>query len=141
LDIGTSLSYGQSITKYDPALNTATKSTSKGFSGSIFLRKYFLYNDKIGIRTGPYFSYENAKQTSDYVDPINNNNSNIDHYGGGLNLDFVYYPAKNIGLAARLADLSYAHQKSKGYVEGSSNTFNLSMVNNLTLSIYYVFGK
>ncbi|NOW94806.1 hypothetical protein [Mucilaginibacter sp. SG564] len=45
LDIGTSLSYGQSTTKYDPALSTATKSTSKGFSGNIFLRKYFLYND------------------------------------------------------------------------------------------------
>jgi len=58
LDIGTSLSYGQSTTKYNPDLSTATKSTSKGFTGSIFLRKYFLYNDKIGIRTGPYFNYE-----------------------------------------------------------------------------------
>ena len=141
LDIGASLSYGQSNTKYDPAINTSTKQTSRGFDASIFLRKYFLYDNKIGIRTGPYLSYEKAKQTSTYTDSQNNINSDIDNYGGGLNLDFVYYPTKNIGLAAGLANLSYRHQKNKGYMEGSSNTFNLSMVNNLTLSIYYVFGK
>jgi hypothetical protein len=141
LDIGTSLSYGSSNTKYDPALNTTTKETSKGFNGSIFLRKYFLYDNKIGIRTGPYLSYGKTKQTSTYTDSQNNYNSDIDSYGGGLSLDFVYYPAKNIGLAAGLANLGYAHQKSKGYNEGSSNTFNLSMVNNLSLSVFYAFGK
>lgn len=141
LDIGTSLNYGSSNTKYDPAINTSTKQTSRGVDASIFLRKYFLYENKIGIRTGPYLSYEKAKQTSTYADNQNNSNSDIDSYSGGLSLDFVYYPTKKIGLAAGLANLSYRHQKNKGYMEGSSNTFNLSMVNNLTLSIYYVFGK
>ncbi|MDN5288681.1 MAG: hypothetical protein JWR38_4955 [Mucilaginibacter sp.] len=141
LDIGTSLSYGGSNTKYDPALNSQTKQTSRGFDASIFLRKYFLYDNKIGIRTGPYLNYEKAKQTITYTESLNNINSDIDNYGGGLSLDFVYYPSKNIGLAAGLANLGYLHQKSTGYNQGSSNTFNLSLVNNLSLSVFYAFGK
>jgi hypothetical protein len=98
-----------------------------------------LFDNKIGIRTGPYFGYQKSK--SSYIYTTNQDNYSNDIYQGGLSMDFVYYPAKNIGLAAGLGNLSYAHQKNIGYNEGSSNTFSLSFANSLSLSVYYVFGK
>ncbi|MBB6108507.1 autotransporter domain-containing protein [Mucilaginibacter lappiensis] len=139
LDIGASVGYQYSNQKYDPSYGAQTQQQSKSFSASVFLRKYFLFDNKIGIRTGPYVGYQ--KQKLRYVYTSNESNYNSDSYGGGVNLDFVYFPSKNIGLAAGLANLSYQHQKFTGNSQGNANTFNLNFVNSFILSAYYAFGK
>lgn len=139
LDIGASIGYSYSNQKFDPALNTQIQQKNTSYSGTIFLRKYFLFDNKIGIRTGPYLDYVNNKQT--FVYSNNQNNYNSKGYGGGINMDFVYYPAKNIGLAAGLANLNYQHQKYTGDSRGDADVFNFNFVNHLNLSVYYVFGK
>ena len=139
LDIGASVGYAYSNQKYDPALGSQIQQQSKNFSTSVFLRKYFLWDNKIGIRTGPYLNYQKQKQL--YVYTSNENKYDSDSYGGGINMDLVYYPSKHIGLAAALANLSYQHQKFTGYSQGNANSFNLNFVNSFILSAYYVFGK
>lgn len=141
LDLGAAVNYGYYNQNYVPSFNSQSKQTSKTYGASIFLRKYFLYNNKVGIRTGTYFSYAKTKQTYVYEPSINNTDDEIKEFGAGINLDFVYYPAKNIGLAAGLANLGYYHNKFTGSQLSTSNNFNLSLVNELRLSIYYVFGK
>lgn len=138
LDIGVGLGYGYSNAKYNSD-NDVHEQTAKSFSGTVALRKYFLFDNKIGIRTGPFLTYEKIK--SNYTYTTNTNDYNSDYYAGGINLDFVYYPAKNIGLAANLGNVRYAHQKFKGDTQGTNNAFNLGFTDNLSLSVYYVFGK
>ncbi|NHA06194.1 hypothetical protein G7092_20465 [Mucilaginibacter sp. HC2] len=138
LDVAVGLGYGYTRITNEPNNNNAN-SNNKNYIGTISLRKYFLFDNKIGIRTGPYLTYQKTKNS--YAYSSNSSISNSDNYGGGLGADFVYFPAKNIGLAAGLANLNYTHSKNKGDSVGSSDNFNLSFVNNLQLSIYYVFGK
>ena len=140
LDIGIGLGYGYNHQTNEPNDNNSN-STNKDYFGIISLRKYFLFDNKIGIRTGPYVSYDRTKSSYAYSYLPNTGSYNRDTYGGGLGLDFVYYPAKNIGLAAGLANLSYSYQKITGNTEGTNNAFNLSLINNLSLSVYYAFGK
>lgn len=136
LDLGGSVGFGGSSQKYSGTSYADQK--SHGFNSSIYLRKYFLYDNKIGIRTGPYLSYESTYQ--EYSDnPVVKNHSDI--YGGGIGLDFIYFPVKKLGLAARLGSANYYHQKSDENILGTSNSFNLSFVNSLSLSVNYVFGK
>lgn len=141
LDIGVGLGYSYNRSKSYSGEIANNDQIYKSFFSTISLRKYFLFDNKIGIRTGPYLSYGKSKQS--YEDSNNQyiSSVNSDIYGGGLGLDFVYYPAKNIGLAAGLGKLTYFHQKDTGSSVGTSNTFNLSFVDNLSLSVYYVFGK
>jgi hypothetical protein len=138
LDIGIGLGYGYNHSKSEPNDNYSN-STNRNYFGIISLRKYFLFDNKIGIRTGPYLNYERTK--SSYAYTSNSGSYNRDTYGGGLSMDFVYYPAKKIGIAAGLANLGYSHQKNTGSSVGTTNTFNLTFVDNLALSVYYVFGK
>jgi hypothetical protein len=136
LDLGVSVGFGGSSQKYSGTSYADQK--SHGFNSSIYLRKYFLYDNKIGIRTGPYLSYESTYQEYSY-NPVVKNHSDI--YGGGVGLDFIYFPVKKLGLAARLGSANYYHQKSDENILGTSNNFNLSFVNSLSLSVNYVFGK
>ena len=138
LDLAVGLGYGYNHMTNNPNDNNSN-SDSRNYFGTISLRKYFLFDNKIGIRTGPYFTYQKTKNS--YAYSSNSASYSSDNYGGGLGMDFVYYPAKNIGLAAGLANLNYTHSKNKGDTLGSSDNFNLSFVNNLQLSVYYVFGK
>ncbi|WP_419700461.1 hypothetical protein [Mucilaginibacter sp. NFX135] len=140
LDIGASVGYQSSNQKYDPFYSSQVQQQSKSFSATIFLRKYFLFDNKIGIRTGPYVGYQQQKQRYVYT---SNESSNYDSdsYSGGVNMDLVYYPSKHIGLAAALANLSYQHQKFTGNSLGNANTFSLNFVNSFILSAYYAFGK
>ncbi|WP_183562250.1 hypothetical protein [Mucilaginibacter sp. SP1R1] len=141
LDIGASVGYSYMNQKYDPALSGQIQQQQKNYNASIFLRKYFLFDNKIGIRTGPYLGYQNAKQFYIYTGTDDRSTYNSDGFFGGVNMDFVYFPAKNVGLSASLANLSYQHQKYAGNNLGNSNTFSLNFVNYLALSVYYVFGK
>lgn len=138
LDIAVGLGYGYSNSKYNSD-NDIHEQTGKAFTSSISLRKYFLFDNKIGIRTGPFLNYQKTKTNNVY--PTNTYKYDSDFYAGGVSLDFVYYPTKNIGLAANLGNVRYVHQKITGDTQGTNNAFNLSFTDNLTLSVYYVFGK
>jgi hypothetical protein len=141
LDIGASIGYGQSKQEYTNSSNWPLQK-SHGFNSSIYLRKYFLYDNKIGIRTGPYLMYANSKQTylnSDFTPGYYSSDNDI--YNGGIGLDFVYFPIKRLGLAAGMGNISYTHQITDGYSKGTSNSFGLNFANSLNLSVNYVFGK
>lgn len=139
LDIGASIGYSYSNQKYDPVVNGQIQQRNESYAADIFLRKYFLFDNKIGIRTGPYLDFQKMKQKYTYTSSLNNNGT--DSYGGGLKMDFVFYPAKNIGLAATMANLGYRHDKYNGDTLGDANSFQLNFVNSILFSVYYVFGK
>ena len=146
LDLGTSLNYTSYVNN---ANNTnpgyENKNVDRNYGASIFLRKYYMYQNKIGLRVGAYFSY--SKQINKYDYPVPNTlsdyDSNQDNYSGGLNLALVYYPTKHLGLSASLANLSYTHSKANNGDQGnaSENSVDFGYVNDgLDLSVFYVFG-
>ncbi|GAA3994421.1 hypothetical protein [Mucilaginibacter dorajii] len=115
------------------------------YTASIFLRKYLMYNEKFGIRTGPYLTYVrfDSKDTYPANSSINNTTSKSDSYLAGINLGLVYYPSKCLGFAANLANLSYSHVKTDSGVNGHGKTDNVNfnfISNNIGISVFYVFG-
>ncbi|MEX8547096.1 MAG: hypothetical protein V5804_05785 [Mucilaginibacter sp.] len=155
LDLGLSLGYGTDKTTYNYSVaNTSYsvlpyKNNNQYYSGGIYLRKYFLYNQKIGIRTGPYAQYQKYKYQVDYLEPqVNNNNfSQTGNYvNTGFILDIVYFPTKRIGLTSTLGTLGYVYGNSKfvgSYSNGQDkvNSFGVRFVSALNLSLVYCFGK
>jgi hypothetical protein len=141
LDVGLAVGYSYSNGNYENAVISSQILTNKSFFSSINLRKYFLYDNKIGIRTGPYFAYQRYNQSNTYSNSQYNSSTDGNTYTGGVGLDFVYYPVKKLGLAATMGNLSYSHQKTSGNTDGTYNSFNLSFANSLLLSVNYVFGK
>jgi hypothetical protein len=113
LDIGTSIGFGSGTSNYDDRTDKIlTKQVSKNYFGSVYLRKYFLYNNKIGIRTGPYLSYQYSNSNVvNTPDNMVNNNFNSHNYQAGFIADFVYYPASKLGLAVNLGNLAYNNNK------------------------------
>ncbi|MFI5138537.1 MAG: hypothetical protein ACHQIM_11990 [Sphingobacteriales bacterium] len=115
------------------------------YGGEVFANKYFMFKNKIGLRTGAYIGYEAAKQLITYSPSYSyaDFNSKSNYYFGGVYLDFVYYPLKKLGMSARLASLSYEHYKAnnttRGHNEGDGLNFNY-INNGLSLSVFYVFG-
>jgi hypothetical protein len=140
LDIAVGLGYGRAKSTYnDNIIGQPVSSISKGFNGRIALRRYFLFENKIGIRTGPYFLYDLVNRDSKYTDGFVTK-ERIYSYSGGLSVDFVYYPTSHIGLAAMLGNISYNHQKNKGDTRSTANGFGVNLINNLSLSVFYTFG-
>jgi hypothetical protein len=140
LDIGVSIGYGR--VKLESNGNYASLQKTHSFSSAVYLRKYFLYDNKVGIRTGPYFSYINSNQTVLYSNTTPGSyNYSSDIYNGGIGLDFVYFPIKKLGLSASMGNISYTHQIIDGDSKGTSNSFGLNFANSLNLSVNYVFGK
>ena len=146
LDLGTNLFYGTGNQTNDGSL--ATRQHSTEYSANVFLRKYFMYNDKIGIRTGPYIGYDRSSYKYTYDDPNyagSNTNSKKDSYMAGVNLGLVYYPSKKVGVAATLANLNYIHYKSKdpnGQQSGTGDSVDLRLISNdIAISVFYTFGK
>jgi hypothetical protein len=140
LDIGVSIGYGR--VKLESNGNYASLQKAHSFSSAIYLRKYFLYDNKVGIRTGPYLSYINSTQTVSYSNTTPGSyNYASDIYNGGIGLDFVYFPIKKLGLSAGMGNISYTHQNTDGDSKGTSNSFGLNFANSLNLSVNYVFGK
>jgi hypothetical protein len=149
LEIGGSLSYAASKIIYTTGTATniyyPTNQTTDTYSASLFVRKYFMYKNKIGFRTGGYIGYTAGDAKSNY--PIGNSiynlNNKITYYSAGANLDLVYYPTKKVGLSATLLNLEYYHYKSnattQGYSSADNFTFNL-VDNGVALSVFYVFG-
>ncbi|RVU02026.1 autotransporter outer membrane beta-barrel domain-containing protein [Mucilaginibacter limnophilus] len=134
LDLGLSAGYGYGNNEVTNTPNGYNLKSDSYFS-NIFLRKYFLFNDKIGVRTGPSLAYSKSKNK--YVN-YPEQTQNIKEISGGIRLDFVYFPVKNLGLASGIGNVSYSHQKTTGYQPASSNTFGISFINSLNLSIYYI---
>jgi hypothetical protein len=145
LDIGADIGFGNGTANYnDHTTNTTTKEVDKNYYSALYVRKYFLFNNKIGIRTGPYIAYQYFG-TNDTYTPANSqpaNNINGSNYHVGLIADFVYYPSKKIGLAVNLGNLSYNYGKMNYPQQNNNNSgINLQFLNNsLMLSAYYVFG-
>ena len=151
VDVGASFS----LTSY----STSTRPTEPGIPGNsfhnrnseatVFVRKYFLYEGKIGIRTGPYAGYNWANQGygtgNGLVDPgVTNYRSH--GYEAGAKLEAVYFPSKRLGVSAMIANLEYQHFTGKnltssGIERTDGNDINVYFVNNLSLSLFYVFGK
>lgn len=145
LDLGASLSYSQNTYSYPPG-NNLEKQSERDFGGAVYLRKYFMFQEKIGLRAGPRVGYYHDinKITYEPSNAIYNQDSKTDNFVGGLNLDLVYYPSKHLGFTASLANLYYTHFKSDFGTQGNAkgDNFNASFINDgLSLSVFYAFGK
>ncbi len=144
LDLGASLSYGQSSYTYPQITNNIEKQTSYAFSGSLYLRKYIMFGDKLGLRAGPYLTYEKGDNKTDYsgTSALYNQDSKLTEYGAGARLELVYYPSKKLGFAASIANVSYDHNKFDYGNQGhtSNDNINASFIsdNGLSLSVFYV---
>jgi len=141
LDIGITAGYSYYNSNYDTYYASAIKQTDQKYTGGIFLRKYILFKDKIGIRTGPIFEYSKNTQKANQTllsGEQTHFERNYETYSGGVRLDVVYFPIKKIGLAASVGNIYYSHQKAYGNDHGTSDSFQASFVNGLYFSFYYV---
>lgn len=145
LDLGASIGFSNYIENLsDPNSPFSSKQINRSYTGSIYLRKYFLYNNKVGIRMGPYFTYQYTNANVTYAPDANlaNNNFKGKFYGGGLDADFVYYPVSRVGLAVNLGSLSYNHNNTSNTLRQTSGSNSLALQflnNNLMLSAFYIF--
>lgn len=135
LDIAVFTGYGFQENSRKNDLSAYTQKFTSLFAG-VQLRKYILFNDKIGIRTGPSFQYSRDRQTLN-LDEESDNVTTTNSYTGRVGLDFAFYPTKHLGITSNVANISYSHSKSKGYTTGSSNTFSANLVNYLNLGFFY----
>ncbi len=145
LDLGTELGFGRGNSNYNSTPSIYT-SSSNNYSASVYLRKYFLYENKIGIRTGPYLHYEYSNSKTEYVMPVASTfdiKKNI--YSSGIRAALVYYPSKKIGLTAQLLDLGYSYYKqTTSQNETTTNNainFNLIGEGDLSFGVFFVLGK
>ncbi|AMR33333.1 hypothetical protein A0256_18860 [Mucilaginibacter sp. PAMC 26640] len=145
LDLGAALNY--SYYKADNGDGYyPTKTVDNSFGGSIFLRKYIMYQNRVGIRTGPYlgYSHSSVKSTSTGANSINDSDRKSNTYYGGVNLELLLYPVKQLGVSLMLANLNYSHYNTDSGKQGKTNgdSVNANLVNNgLGLSVFYVLGK
>jgi hypothetical protein len=148
LDIGVNLSYSSTVTTYNTTATNVVNfanQNSRDYSVDIFIRKYFLHKNKIGIRAGAYlgYGYENQNQTYPPAYSANDYGSKVNSGQAGIDLDLVYFPSKRLGFAATLVNMSYEHYTENDGAQGhsSGNDFNLALISNgLSLSVFYVFG-
>lgn len=143
LDLGTNVGYSWTNAKY---FNTTV---AHELTATVYLRKYFLYHNKIGIRTGPFASYGRSKtnmvhwdlanQYEPVIDPLN---STI--LSAGLGVEFVCFPVKQLGLAASVGSINYTHKSSADdalAIFGSYNKFGANFFSGINISAFYAFGK
>ncbi len=147
LDLGASVGFGTGTyqTNYnEPSPSSTSKQVTDDYTATLYLRKYFLFNNKIGIRTGPYllYQYYNSNVVNNPGDPTQNFSNSGKNLQAGISADFVYYPSKRIGLAVNLGGLYYTNQKTYSTSQNSTNsTVDFQFLNtNLMLSAFYVIG-
>ncbi len=144
VDLGASFSYSTDNQNYNAQpLGYPSTNNNSNFSAMVYLRRYFLFNDKFGFRFGPYLEYGRQK-TSEIFPPADNTynyTSATNSMYAGLNLGLVYYPAKHLGLATALADVNYQHYSASGSQSADNGgSFNLSLfTSGLELSVFYIF--
>jgi hypothetical protein len=151
LDIGVALNY-QSLVQTYSAVNFAdnsgypTKYSNKNFDASVYIRKYYMYKNVIGFRTGAYFMYSDGTNKSTYIGTYaaNSSNGTTHDYEAQLRLDLVYYPSKRLGVSASIAEVGYSWYKSTNGNLGNGNGDNANVdfiSDGLQLSVFYVFGS
>ncbi len=146
-DIGGYFSYSLSNVSYPYYPNSLSKASAHAYAGGVFLRKYYMFGNKIGIRTGPYLDYNRVDNHTIYQPAIpgNNINSNLTQTGDiGMLLDLVYYPVKHLGFTARIANLAFSHYATHdSFADSSSgNGVNFNLISSaLSLSVVYAFAK
>jgi hypothetical protein len=149
LDLGGSLAYS-TFRETSILPNVASEmEKQRGFNYSVYLRKYFLFENKVGFRVGPYMSYQHTKASSDFgssVVGVQEIKSKL--FDAGIGFDFVYFPTQRIGLAANIGALGYEHinytrsDNNQLSMQEKDRTFGLNLANsNLALSVFYSFGK
>lgn len=144
LDIGASFNYNfSSITSTNASY--PSKQTQNAYGGTIYLRKYIMYRDKIGIRVGPFAGYTRSDQkiTDTGSNAIYNGDSKSDNFNVGASVALVYYPSKNLGVSATIAGLDYFHGKTDNGAQGNASEDALSfnfMNSGLAFSVFYSFG-
>jgi len=150
LDLGVSLAYNTNVENDYPINGEfGEKETVNIFDASIFLRKYCMYNNKLGVRFGPYLSYsysnDNDVSTDVNADPANNLDTKTHNFDAGLNLDVVYFATKKLGFAATIGNLDYNHYSSKDTPTGDhdkGDNLTLNFINSaLSISMFFVFGS
>ncbi|SDG14413.1 outer membrane beta-barrel protein [Mucilaginibacter sp. P25] len=139
LDIGVSLNYAHT-SQNGKNSNYPNNVTSHQYGAALFLRKYFMFGDKLGLRAGPYIGYSRY----DFRSADTSTPTKTDSYVAGATMGLVYYPTKKLGVAATLANFSYNHSKIKDDYNsqiGSTNNVNFNIINNgVLLSVFYIFG-
>lgn len=143
LDIGASASYSSSTsTNSSDEYDMPVRMFNSEWSATVYLRKYFLIDNKFGIRTGPYISIGGQDFKTSYGPDVNNefDNSPGHNVSAGIRLDLVYYATKRMGITAALADLSYQHYTTSGNIQpDNGNGLNLGFTSGLELSAFYIF--
>ncbi len=144
IDIGATLNYSSYRLDYSGNVNGIEKQYSNDFGGIIFIRKYLLYQNKIGFRTGPFLGYDRSSQKITEIpsQSVSDLNSTTNNYSAGLRLDLVYFPLKHVGFSATLANLVYSNYKSDNKIRGnaSGNSINLNLLTSgLAVSAFYIF--
>lgn len=148
-DVAVNADYGSSVNNYtynDPSdLFGPSKNSSKAYSATVSIRRYFMYQNKIGLRVGLYTGL--THNTDNFIYPqseLANNSINTTNYiQAGINLSLVYYPVRDFGVSLLLGNLQYDHFKEKSSQQGNSSgsDFNLGFkTDDLGLSLFYVFG-
>jgi hypothetical protein len=149
LDLGASLAYS-TFRQSSILPNVASEiEKQRGFNYSVYLRKYFLFEKKVGFRMGPYVGYQNSKASSDFGSSIVGFQEIKNKlFDAGIGFDFVYFPTQKIGLAANIGTLGYQHitytrsDDNQLSLQEKDHTFGLNLANsNLALSVFYSFGK
>jgi hypothetical protein len=147
LDLGISGGFGTSKTtntySYYNNYTGLTEISNRSYSAAAYLRKHFLYKQKLGVRTGPYALYQYNNYKYAYLnDQINNGNQTGHTINSGLGLDLVYFPGRRLGIASSLGSLAYTHNDTKGYsTHDKSDVVSLSLTSALNLSVFYCLGK
>ncbi|MFD2145247.1 hypothetical protein [Mucilaginibacter antarcticus] len=91
LELGGALSYTynrQTNDYYSFPTTNFNEAKTNSFGVSAYFRKYVLYQNKIGFRTGPYAGYQWGKQDYNYI-PGTSYGSKYTSYNVGGNFDLV----------------------------------------------------
>lgn len=148
LELGGSLSYNyarQTSNNYSYPNTNISESKNNSFGVSAYFRKYVLYKNKVGFRTGPYATYQWGKNDYGSI-PGTAFSTKSTGYVAGANFDLVYYPTERFGVAATIANVSYSSNKSNvstNVVDNHTNDHNFAarfFNSGLALSVFYTFG-
>jgi len=146
LDVGINLGYAHEKTDYTYSANSYSNTQYLGniYYGGLYVRKYFLYDNKIGFRTGLYGEYEQIKSVSKSAD-ANSAPDQFENYhlqNAGLTFDIVYFPFRRFGLTTTIGGLGYTHiDDQQNYIHDKQNNFGWYLTSSLNVSFFYCFGK
>ncbi|WP_158826344.1 outer membrane beta-barrel protein [Mucilaginibacter lacusdianchii] len=154
LDLGISGNWNWGRSRYTDQDNSITykgqqSDNSTSVLANVYLRKYFLYNNKVGIRTGPFVQYLYGRSRSFYVQNLVDDYNVADTkfstkaFSAGIGLDFVYFPTSRLGITAALGSLAYSHanQSQDDIYRTKTDSFGVSLVSSLNLSLVFALGN